>query len=132
MVNLDEQIHNMKAKKTIVLGASTNTSRYSNMAVKKLLNHGYEVIPVGIKKGEIEGVKIATAEEQESKDVDTVTMYLGPQNQKPYYNYIIDLKPKRVIFNPGTINPEFMKRLEEEKIEAVDACTLVMLSADTY
>ena len=121
----------MVAKKTIVLGASTNPSRYSNMAVKKLLNYGYEVIPIGIKKGEIEGIKIAAAEGV-IEDVDTVTLYLGPQNQPQYYNYVKSLKPKRVIFNPGTINQEFIEQLEQEGVEVVDACTLVMLSANTY
>lgn len=121
----------MKLKKTIVLGASTNPSRYSNMAVKKLLNYGHEVFPVGIKKGEIDGVPIRTTGDK-LDGIDTITLYLGPQNQPQYYDYISNLRPNRVIFNPGTINPEFMKRLEKEKIEVVDACTLVMLSANTY
>jgi len=121
----------MEAKKTIVLGASTNPSRYSNMAVKKLLNYGHEVVPIGIKKGEIEGIEIMPAEGG-LDEVDTVTLYLGPQNQPQYYDYIKDLNPKRVIFNPGTINHEFMEQLEKQGIEVVDACTLVMLSANTY
>ncbi len=121
----------MEAKKTVVLGASTNPSRYSNMAVIKLLNYGYEAVPVGIKKGNIEGVEIVPADVQ-IDGVDTVTLYIGPQNQPQYYNYVLDLKPNRVIFNPGTINPEFMNRLEKEGVEVLDACTLVMLSANTY
>jgi len=121
----------MEAKKTIVLGASTNPSRYSNMAVKKLLNYGHEVVPVGIKKGAIEGIEIIPAEGGVD-GVDTVTLYLGPQNQPQYYDYIKNLNPRRVIFNPGTINSEFMDQLEKEGIEVVDACTLVMLLANTY
>ena len=121
----------MEAKKTIVLGASTNPSRYSNMAVKKLLNYGHEVVPVGIKKGAIEGIEIIPAEGGVD-GVDTVTLYLGPQNQPQYYDYIKNLNPRRVIFNPCAINSEFMDQLEKEGIEVVDACTLVMLSANTY
>lgn len=121
----------MKSKKTIVLGASTNPSRYSNMAVKKLVKYGHETVPVGIKKGEIEGIQIASTEGI-VEGVDTVTLYLGPQNQPQYYDYIKNLAPKRVIFNPGTINRDFMEQLEEKGIEVVDACTLVMLSANTY
>tara|TARA_B110000503_G_C7143714_1_gene412017 strand:- start:1119 stop:1484 length:366 start_codon:yes stop_codon:yes gene_type:complete len=121
----------MGAKKTIVLGASVNPSRYSNMAVKKLVKYGYEVVPVGIRKGEIEGIEIEAAEGL-IDNVDTVTLYLGPQNQPQYYDYIKSQNPKRVIFNPGTINQEFMGQLEKEGIEVLDACTLVMLSANTY
>ena len=121
----------MEAKKTVVLGASTNPSRYSNMAVIKLLNYGYEVVPVGIKKGKIDGIEIVPANGK-IDGIDTVTLYLGPQNQPQYYDYILDLKPNRVIFNPGTINPVFMDQLEKEGVEVIDACTLVMLSANTY
>lgn len=121
----------MEVKRTIVLGASTNASRYSNMAVKKLLKHGHEVVPVGIKKGEIEGIKIIAADAV-MDGVDTITVYLGPQNQTQYYHYIKELHPKRIIFNPGTINHGFMEQLEKEGIEVVNACTLVMLSANTY
>ncbi len=101
------------------------------MAVKKLIDYGYEVVPVGIKKGEIEGLEIAE-EEGVIDRVNTVTLYLCPQNQPHYYEYIKNLKPKRLIFNPGTINYEFMGQLEKEGIEVVDACMLVMLSANTY
>lgn len=121
----------MASKKTLVLGASTNPSRYSNMAVKKLLNYKHEVVPVGIRKGEIEGVKILSVED-ELEGIHTITLYLGPQNQPSYYDYILSLKPKRVIFNPGTINLEFMEKLRSNGVEVLDACTLVMLSANTY
>ena len=131
MVNSTKEIHEMDAKKTLVLGASTNPSRYSNMAVLKLLNHGHEVVPVGMKKGKIGVIEILSTEDK-TGGIETVTLYLGPKNQPQYYDYILDLKPNRVIFNPGTINPEFMKQLEDEGIEVVDACTLVMLSVNTY
>ena len=131
MVNSIKEIHQMDAKKTLVLGASTNPSRYSNMAVLKLLKHGHEVVPVGIKKGKVGGIEILSTEDKTS-GIETVTLYLGPKNQPQYYNYILDLKPSRVIFNPGTINPEFMKQLADEGVEVVDACTLVMLSVNTY
>jgi predicted CoA-binding protein len=121
----------MESKKTIVLGASTNPSRYSNMAVKKLLNFGHEVIPVGIKNGKIENLEIVPAIEV-IQEVDTITLYLGPQNQPEYYDYVEAVNPKRVIFNPGTINIDFMERLRRKGIVVEDACTLVMLSAGTY
>lgn len=121
----------MESKKTVVLGASTNPSRYSFIAINRLKNHGHEVVPVGIKKGEVAGIEIEN-KKLELEDVDTVTLYLGPKNQPEYYNYILELSPKRVIFNPGTYNPELIEKLEKNNIEAVDACTLVMLSAGTY
>ena len=121
----------MNSKKTIVLGASNNPGRYSFMAVNRLKQSEYEVIPVGIKKGEIAGIPIQNGQPFH-EGVDTVTLYIGPANQKEYYDYLMNLKPNRVIFNPGTINYELMELLQNEGIEVVDACTLVMLSADTY
>jgi len=121
----------MNSKKTIVLGASTNPSRYSFMAVNRLKQHNHEVIPVGIKKGEIAGIPIQNGHPIH-QEVDTVTLYVGPANQKEYYDYLLSLKPKRVIFNPGTINYELMEQLKKGNIEVIDACTLVMLASDTY
>lgn len=118
-------------KKTLVLGASLKTNRYSNFAIHKLVNHNHEVVAVGLKKGEVAGVEIKTDTES-IKNIDTVTLYLNPTRQQPYYNYIIDLKPKRVIFNPGTENPEFYKKLEIADIEIEIACTLVLLSTNQY
>ncbi|MEO5644729.1 MAG: CoA-binding protein [Bacteroidia bacterium] len=117
--------------KTVVIGATENSSRYSNMAVKSLLRHGKEVAAVGLKAGEIEGVKILTGSPG-IKDVDTVTMYVGPKNQPPLYDYILSLKPKRIIFNPGAENEELEKMAEAKGIEVVEACTLVMLSIGNY
>lgn len=118
-------------KKTLVFGASTNPSRYSYLAVNKLLDHGYQVLAYGIKKGNVESVKIDT-ELMPYKNVHTVTLYLNPNNQKAYYDYIISLKPKRVIFNPGTENTEFYKLLEQAGIGYEVACTLVLLSTNQY
>ncbi len=119
------------SKKTIVIGASENPERYAYKATLALQKHNHEVIPVGIKEGLINGIKIITGKPVVN-DVDTVTLYVGMKNQSEWYNYIIGLKPKRVVFNPGTENPEFEKNLQQNKIEALEACTLVMLSIGNY
>ena len=118
-------------KKTLVLGASENPARYSNMAVKKLHAYGHPVIAIGRRDGNINGITI-TKKAVEAKEVDTVTLYLNPYNQKPYYDYITALKPKRIIFNPGTENPELERLAEENGIKTLEACTLVMLSTGQY
>ncbi|MGE5943649.1 MAG: CoA-binding protein [Flavobacteriales bacterium] len=118
-------------KKTLVIGASLNPSRYSYFVIQKLIAHGHEVVAIGKKKGEVAGVGIDT-EILPYKDLDTVTLYLNPMNQKTYYDYIISLKPKRVIFNPGTENPELYKMLRENNIPFESACTLVLLSTNQY
>lgn len=117
--------------KTLVLGASLNPDRYSFMAVNSLLAKNHEVVAVGQKSGMIKDVRILT-EPENFEDIDTVTLYLNPQRQKQYYDYIISLKPRRVIFNPGTENPEFYLLLQEHHIEAEVACTLVLLSTGQY
>ena len=118
-------------KKTLVLGASLNASRYSNLAIQKLVNHTIKTVAIGLKVGEVAGVTIATKMES-FKGIHTVTLYLNPSNQKPYYAYIVSLKPKRVIFNPGTENPEFYTILKENNIAFEAACTLVLLSTNQY
>lgn len=118
-------------KKTVVIGASDNPARYAYMATQSLHKHQHEVIPVGLREGEISGIKIQKGQPA-IENVDTVTLYVGPQNQEHWMDYIISLKPKRVIFNPGTENPEFEARLEKENVETVEACTLVMLSIGNY
>lgn len=118
-------------KKTLVLGASLNPDRYSNLAINRLVNHGHTVEAVGLRKGEVAGVTIST-EKEDFKDIDTVTLYLNPKRQEEYYDYIISLNPKRVIFNPGTENPDFYKLLKENNIENEVACTLVLLGTDQY
>ena len=116
---------------TLVLGASTNPNKYSNIAIKRLVDKEIPVAALGIRKGTVLGVVIET-EKKQFENIDTVTLYLNPKNQEEYYNYIIGLKPRRVIFNPGSENGEFVKLLEENSIETEVACTLVMLSMNQY
>jgi uncharacterized protein len=118
-------------KKTIVFGASPNRERYAYKATKKLKDNGYNVIPVGIKRGDIDGIIIRNDTPQ-VKDVDTITLYLSPNNQKIYYDYILSLKPKRIIFNPGTENIELIGLAKAKGIETELACTLVLLSLGNY
>ncbi len=118
-------------KKTLVLGASLNSNRYSNMAIKRLVNNGLEVVAYGLKEGEISGTNIDT-ELKLYENIDTVTIYMNAKRQKDFYNYIISLDPKRVIFNPETENPEFYQILEENNIDFEVACTLTLLATDQY
>lgn len=118
-------------KRTLVLGASENPSRYSNMAIKRLTENGIEVVCVGKRAGTAHGNPILT-KVPENFDIHTITLYLSPPNQKAFYDVILSLKPERVIFNPGTENPELVRKLGDAGIEFEFACTLVMLSADTY
>ncbi len=118
-------------KKTVVLGASLNPQRYSNMAIKKLNAYNHNVVAIGRKEGEINGVQI-TKEHRPVEDADTITLYLNPENQKPFYDYILSLNPKRIIFNPGTENEELEKLAHNKGIETAEACTLVMLSTGQY
>jgi hypothetical protein len=118
-------------KKTLVLGASPNSSRFANQAVKSLKRYGEEVVPIGIREGIISGEEIRIGEVP-LKDVHTVTIYLRAELQKQYYNYILDLDPSRIIFNPGAENEEFAAMAEREGIETLNACTLVLLSSGNY
>ena len=118
-------------KKTLILGASTNPSRYANLAAHRLVSNGHPIINVGLKAGEVAGVAIEKPEFIHT-DLDTITLYLGPQNQPEYYDYILKSKPKRIIFNPGTENPELESLAEQNGIETLEACTLVMLSTGQY
>ena len=118
-------------EKTLVFGASTKSSRYSYFAVERLLATGREVVAFGNKKGKISTVEIDTSLVP-YRDIHTVTLYLNPNNQKPYYEYLISLKPKRIIFNPGTENPEFYTLLKQNEIAYEVACTLVLLSTNQY
>jgi len=120
-------------KYTLILGASTNPKRYGNMAALKLHYAGKPFIPVGIKSGQIAGKNIEELSTRKKYDnIDTVTLYLNPKNQIPYEDYILSIKPRRIIFNPGTENPKFMNRARNEGIEVLKACTLVMLASNTY
>ncbi len=118
-------------KTTLVLGASVNTERYSNKAIQKLRANKIKVFAVGAKKGTVLDVSIEV-EKLQFQDIDTVTLYLNPIRQKEFYEYVIGLKPNRVIFNPGTENSEFIKLLKEKNIETEVACTLVLLSINQY
>jgi predicted CoA-binding protein len=118
-------------KKTLVIGASTNPARYSNMAIKALLKNGCDVIALAKREGQVESVKIQT-EFPANNLVHTVTMYVGEHHQHEYYQSILDLKPERVIFNPGTENYEFIEMLESKGIETIEGCTLVMLGTGQY
>jgi predicted CoA-binding protein len=118
-------------KKTVVIGASDKPDRYAYKATIALQQHQHEVIPVGIREGNINGIQIIKGKPT-IENVDTVTLYVGPQNQPFWYDYILSLKPKRVVFNPGTENPEFESMLQKQNIEPLEACTLVMLSIGTY
>jgi predicted CoA-binding protein len=121
----------MTDKKTLVIGASTNPSRYSYLAVRKLVAHNHTVVALGRKPGKVGPIDILT-DIKKVDQVDTVTLYLNPQNQKPYYEQILSLKPKRIIFNPGTENEEFEALAEQQGIEVMEGCTLVMLSTGQY
>lgn len=116
---------------TLVIGASLKPNRYSNKAINKLVNHKQPTLALGLREGEVAGVSIET-EKIVFENVDTVTLYLSPKRQPEYYDYILQLKPKRVIFNPGTENPDFYELLKEKDIHVEVACTLVLLSTNQY
>ncbi len=119
------------SKKTLIIGASIKPERYSYKAAAKLLAHNHGIYMIGNRPGELFNHEI-TKTQPEYSDVDTVTMYVSSKNQPGYYDYIKALKPRRVIFNPGTENPEFALQLEEQGIEAEEACTLVLLATNAY
>ena len=121
----------MSNKKTLVLGASPNPSRYSYLAVNKLREKGHDVIAIGKHIGKVNDVEIDT-EEKPIDNLDTVTLYLNANNQKSYYNYIFSQNPKRIIFNPGAENEELVALANEKGIVPQEACTLVLLSTDQY
>lgn len=116
---------------TVVIGASENPSRYSQMAIRSLKSHGEPVAAAGLKDGEFEGVKIH-GDRPHFDNVETVTLYVGPKNQPAWFDYIVSLKPKRIICNPGTENEELYELCRKNNIEVVEACTLVMLSIGNY
>src|SRR6185437_748862 len=122
---------NKTSKKTVILGATPDPSRFAYKAANMLTEYGHEIVPVGIKKGTVAGKEILNGTPQ-IEDVDTVTLYIGPQNQPQLYDYIINLKPKRIKFNPGTENDELISMATQHHIEPVLGCTLVMLSVGNY
>ncbi len=116
---------------TLVIGASENTSRYSAQAIKMLQEYHHTVYAIGGRPGEVHGLSYGD-EQLNLSNIDTVTLYINPTIQPLYYDYVINLKPRRVIFNPGTENPEFVRKLVDHKIEFEHACTLVMLRTGQF
>ena len=121
----------MGNKKTLILGATPNPARYAYLAAHRLVQTGHEIVNIGIKHGELAGVEIQPADDILT-DVDTITLYIGPQLQPQYYDYIIHTKPKRIIFNPGAENHELEMLARSQGIETLNACTLVLLSTGQY
>lgn len=120
-----------ESKKTLVIGASDNPERYSNLAIHRLHKHGHEVVAIGRKEVLVDGLQV-TKENKTFDNVDTVTLYVNPTHQEAYYDYILSLHPKRIIFNPGTENPTFEQMAEARGIAAIEACTLVLLATGQY
>ena len=121
------------APKTLILGATPNPSRYAYRAAHMLTSHAHEIVPVGIKSGEVAGAAISNDRTPPAPgEVDTITLYIGPQHQAEWEEYILAAKPRRLIFNPGTENPTLAQKAQEAGIEPVYACTLVMLSTGQY
>ena len=118
-------------KKTLVFGASLNPDRYSHLAVKRLLDKNIATVAFGKTAGAILGIQIKD-KLNDFQNIHTITLYLNPKRQEEYYKDIINLKPKRVIFNPGTENPGFYTLLKENNIEVEEACTLVLLGTGQY
>jgi uncharacterized protein len=120
-------------KKTVIIGATTNTSRYAYLAAEMLDEYGHEIVPVGIKQGAVFGKEILNIGEKPAiADVDTITLYIGPAHQPEWYDYLIGLKPKRIIFNPGTENTVLESLARANDIEPLEACTLVLLRSNQY
>jgi predicted CoA-binding protein len=120
-----------KNKKTLVLGATTKPERPAFKAIEMLVGNGHSVLALGQNTGEVAGIKINT-KAIPLKNIDTVSLYINPARQRDYYNYVIEAKPKRVLFNPGTENPEFYQLLELNNIKFETACTLVLLTLNKY
>ena len=118
-------------KKTLVIGASEKPERYSFKAITKLKAFGHPVEAIGLKFGEVAGVMFKKGEPK-LEGIDTVTLYVGPANQPAFYEYIVSLKPKRILFNPGTENPEFYEIARKNNIQVEVACTLVLLATGQY
>lgn len=120
-----------KKNETLVIGASLKPNRYSNIAIKRLRENNQITKAIGLRAGEVEDVTIETSL-KDFNNIDTVTLYLNPKRQVDYYDYIVGLQPRRVIFNPGTENPDFYKMLRNNAIEVEVACTLILLSTNQY
>lgn len=120
-------------KKTVIIGATDNPGRYAYLAAQMLDEYGHEIVLIGIKSGDVMGKSILNLREKPViNDVDTITLYIGPDKQPEWYDYLLSLKPKRIIFNPGTENDEFEKKATDKGVEAIEACTLVMLRSHQF
>lgn len=123
----------MSEKKTLIVGATKNPARYAFTAASMFAERGLDFIPIGIKTGELFGKKILDLRLKPAlEDIHTITLYLGPDNQTEWIDYLLSLKPKRIIFNPGTENPEFYSRAKAAGIQVLPACNLVMLSTGQF
>lgn len=121
----------MEKKKTLLIGASPNPARYAYLVAHRLVDAGHEIVNIGIKKGEVAGVAIQPPGDPMS-DIHSITLYIGPQLQPQYYDYIVRTNPQRIIFNPGTENAELEALAQQKGIETLRACTLVLLSTGQY
>ncbi len=120
-------------KKTVVVGATPNPSRYAYQAAHMLSQYEHDFIPLSIKKGSVAGEEILDLKQKPAiPEVDTLSLYIGPQHHAEWMDYLLSLSPKRIIFNPGTENPEFMQKAETQGIEVVEGCTLVMLRTGMF
>lgn len=120
-----------QTKKTLVVGASEKSHRYSNKAIRKLLRYGHDVVPLASRPGQVAGVPFVTGY-PEVKDIHTITLYIGPARQSAFYEYLLSLKPQRIIFNPGTENDVFLQKAQEQGIETIVDCSLVMLETGVF
>lgn len=119
-------------KNVAVIGASNNEEKYANRAMKMLAQYGHQPIPVTPTETEVLGRKACASVAEIRESIDTVTLYISPRRQRGLFEQIVRLKPKRVIFNPGTENPEACETLRAAGIETVEACTLVMLRTGQF
>ena len=120
-----------QSRKTLVVGASEKPHRYANKAIRKLLRYGHEVVPLAPRSGQVAGVPFVTGF-PEVKDVHTITLYIGPARQTAFYDYLLALKPDRIIFNPGTENDIFQQKAKAQGVEIIQDCTLVMLETGVF
>ncbi len=117
---------------TVVIGASESPSRYSNKAILALRNHNLPVMAIGKRPGMVADIEIQTGKPAAERSVDTITLYLSEENQEDMIDYILSLKPRRIIFNPGAENEHFATLARKKGVNIVEACTLVMLSTGQY
>lgn len=121
----------IETKKTLIFGASTKPERMSYMCLIRLQSQGHEIVAIGGREAQVNGVTIQTGH-PEIKDLDTITLYMGEQRQEPHIQYLLSLNPKRIIFNPGAENPKLYDLAKAQGIEVLNACSLVMLGAGQY